>query len=174
MVTVVSARWMPWLSQGRRHAPRPAPRTGLDGTMGSDAWLLTPRERGNPATHFGAEHEAGTAWSNGNLVHPLIHGATYFAELVASRIASQRDPRVGHDEVARQPGPGSGPDPADVTGRRSPSAVTLRDLHEADNSRDNAYHRAGQGRLVASDSPGDTPDRGDRDPERARAHLLSL
>jgi len=80
---MISARWMRWLSRGRRDAPQPASRTGLGGTMGPDAWLLTPRERGNPATHFGAEHEAGAAWSNGNQVHPLIHGASYFAELVA-------------------------------------------------------------------------------------------
>jgi phosphatidylserine/phosphatidylglycerophosphate/cardiolipin synthase-like enzyme len=46
-------------------------------------WLLTPRERGNPATRLDAEHEDGTAWSNGNHVQPLIHGAVYFAALAA-------------------------------------------------------------------------------------------
>ncbi|MDR8408179.1 phospholipase D-like domain-containing protein [Nonomuraea sp. 3-1Str] len=37
-------------------------------------WFLTQDERDNPATRLGA-------WTTGNLVRPLIHGATYFAEL---------------------------------------------------------------------------------------------
>ncbi|MEI5676110.1 MULTISPECIES: phospholipase D family protein [unclassified Nocardioides] len=37
-------------------------------------WLLTTEERGNPRTRLGA-------WTAGNLVRPLVHGATYFAEL---------------------------------------------------------------------------------------------
>jgi len=44
-------------------------------------WLLTPAERGNPATRLDDRHPGGAAWSRGNLVRPLIHGATYFAEL---------------------------------------------------------------------------------------------
>jgi phosphatidylserine/phosphatidylglycerophosphate/cardiolipin synthase-like enzyme len=51
--------------------------------MEPDGWLLTPRERGNPATRLDEEHEDGTAWSAGNLVRPLIHGAAYFAALAA-------------------------------------------------------------------------------------------
>ena len=43
-------------------------------------WLLTPAERGNRQTTLDDAHE-GRAWSEGNLVRPLIHGATYFAEL---------------------------------------------------------------------------------------------
>lgn len=38
-------------------------------------WFLTAEERGNPASHL-------TAWSEGNLVRPLVHGATYFDHLV--------------------------------------------------------------------------------------------
>ncbi|WP_209313977.1 phospholipase D-like domain-containing protein [Blastococcus sp. TF02A_35] len=38
-------------------------------------WLLTSEERGNPAT-------ALPAWTSGNLVRPLVHGATYFDRLV--------------------------------------------------------------------------------------------
>jgi phosphatidylserine/phosphatidylglycerophosphate/cardiolipin synthase-like enzyme len=37
-------------------------------------WLLTDDERGNPRTRLGA-------WTSGNLVRPLVHGSTYFAEL---------------------------------------------------------------------------------------------
>lgn len=43
-------------------------------------WLLTPAERGNEQTRLDAVHP-GQAWSEGNLVRPLIHGASYFAEL---------------------------------------------------------------------------------------------
>jgi phosphatidylserine/phosphatidylglycerophosphate/cardiolipin synthase-like enzyme len=39
-------------------------------------WLLTAEERGNPASPL-------PAWSEGNLVRPLVHGATYFDRLVA-------------------------------------------------------------------------------------------
>ena len=44
-------------------------------------WLLTQPERGNPATRIDDRHPGEQAWSQGNLVRPLIHGATYFAEL---------------------------------------------------------------------------------------------
>ncbi|MFI6910203.1 phospholipase D family protein [Nonomuraea sp. NPDC050394] len=42
--------------------------------MRLDDWFLTEDERGNPGTKL-------EAWTRGNLVRPLIHGATYFAEL---------------------------------------------------------------------------------------------
>jgi phosphatidylserine/phosphatidylglycerophosphate/cardiolipin synthase-like enzyme len=42
--------------------------------MRIEDWFLTTEERGNPASRLGA-------WSTGNDVRPLIHGATYFAEL---------------------------------------------------------------------------------------------
>lgn len=43
-------------------------------------WLLLPEERENPASRIDAAHpEAG--WTTGNAVRPLVHGATYFAEL---------------------------------------------------------------------------------------------
>lgn len=44
-------------------------------------WLLTKRERGNDQTRVDDQHPGDQAWSEGNLVRPLIHGATYFAEL---------------------------------------------------------------------------------------------
>jgi phosphatidylserine/phosphatidylglycerophosphate/cardiolipin synthase-like enzyme len=44
-------------------------------------WLLTKAERGNPRTRLDTLHPGARAWSEGNLVRPLIHGATYFAEL---------------------------------------------------------------------------------------------
>ena len=48
-----------------------------------DDWFLTAAERGNPATRLDARHNGTAAWSAGNEVRPLIHGAAYFAELVA-------------------------------------------------------------------------------------------
>jgi phosphatidylserine/phosphatidylglycerophosphate/cardiolipin synthase-like enzyme len=47
-------------------------------------WFLPSAERGNPATVLDRRHPDGRAWSSGNLVRPLVHGATYFAELYAA------------------------------------------------------------------------------------------
>ncbi|MEU9145540.1 phospholipase D family protein [Streptomyces sp. NPDC048349] len=46
-------------------------------------WLLTAAERGNPATRLDERHPGGQAWSDGNRAQPLVHGAAYFAELLA-------------------------------------------------------------------------------------------
>ncbi len=53
------------------------------------AWLLGKDERGNPTTTLDDRHPGQQAWSHGNHVRPLVHGATYFAELHA-RIAETR------------------------------------------------------------------------------------
>ncbi len=45
-------------------------------------WLLTQHERGNPHTRLDDRHPRDEAWSTGNHVRPLIHGVTYFAELL--------------------------------------------------------------------------------------------
>jgi phosphatidylserine/phosphatidylglycerophosphate/cardiolipin synthase-like enzyme len=45
-------------------------------------WFLSAEERGNAATLLDQDKPAGVAWTTGNLVRPLVHGATYFAELV--------------------------------------------------------------------------------------------
>lgn len=52
--------------------------------MESVDWLLTAGERGNPATRLDRRRPDGAAWSAGNDVRPLVHGATYFAELLAA------------------------------------------------------------------------------------------
>jgi phosphatidylserine/phosphatidylglycerophosphate/cardiolipin synthase-like enzyme len=52
-------------------------------------WFLSKTERGNAQTVLDARHPGEAAWSTGNLVRPLIHGADYFAELCA-RIAATR------------------------------------------------------------------------------------
>ena len=50
-------------------------------------WLLTQTERANPSTTLDDGHPGDQAWSTGNRVRPLVHGATYFAEL-QERIAA--------------------------------------------------------------------------------------
>jgi phosphatidylserine/phosphatidylglycerophosphate/cardiolipin synthase-like enzyme len=52
-------------------------------------WLLTKAERANDQTVLDARHPGDAAWSEGNLVRPLIHGATYFAELHERICATQ-------------------------------------------------------------------------------------
>ena len=44
-------------------------------------WLLSADERGNPDTGIDRRH-GDVAWTSGNDVRPLVHGATYFAELL--------------------------------------------------------------------------------------------
>jgi phosphatidylserine/phosphatidylglycerophosphate/cardiolipin synthase-like enzyme len=44
-------------------------------------WFLSATERGNPATILDSSHPDGLAWTSGNRVRPLIHGAAYFAAL---------------------------------------------------------------------------------------------
>ena len=45
------------------------------------SWLLTKSERANEQTVLDDVHPDDRAWSTGNHVRPLVHGATYFAEL---------------------------------------------------------------------------------------------
>src|SRR4051812_12953067 len=47
-------------------------------------WFLRPDERGNPATTLDSRHPDGAAWTSGNSVRPLIHGASYFPALLAA------------------------------------------------------------------------------------------
>ncbi|HXD81156.1 MAG TPA: phospholipase D-like domain-containing protein [Candidatus Acidoferrum sp.] len=49
---------------------------------GLQSWFLTSAERGNDATGLDRRREDGLAWSTGNHVEPLVHGATYFARLL--------------------------------------------------------------------------------------------
>jgi phosphatidylserine/phosphatidylglycerophosphate/cardiolipin synthase-like enzyme len=53
-------------------------------------WLLTKSERANSDSRIDDRHPGDAAWSEGNLVRPLIHGATYFAELYERIEATRR------------------------------------------------------------------------------------
>ena len=54
--------------------------------MGTDParWFLTAQERGNPHTELDRRHADGRAWSTGNEVRALVHGAVYFRALLAA------------------------------------------------------------------------------------------
>ncbi|MCX5409306.1 phospholipase [Streptomyces sp. NBC_00335] len=79
--------------------------------MPTSDWLLAPGERGNTATRLEHRRADGAAWSEGNEARPLVHGATYFAELLV-RIRAMRagdlllftDWRGDPDERLRGPG----------------------------------------------------------------------
>jgi hypothetical protein len=45
-------------------------------------WFLRPGERGNPGTDIARMGDADGSWVEGNLVRPLIHGATYLRRLL--------------------------------------------------------------------------------------------
>ncbi|MDO5501782.1 MAG: phospholipase, partial [Actinomycetia bacterium] len=59
--------------------------TRQDVAMTLADWFLSPQERENPHTVIDAVREGERAWSEGNSVRPIVHGAPYFAEL-AERI----------------------------------------------------------------------------------------
>ena len=50
--------------------------------MAGQDWFLTAAERGNDATELDRRRGDVSAWSDGNEVTPLVHGATYFARLL--------------------------------------------------------------------------------------------
>ncbi len=50
--------------------------------MSATDWLLTATERGNPATGLDRRHPDGRPWTEGNEVRALVHGASYFPQLV--------------------------------------------------------------------------------------------
>ncbi|MFC4591700.1 phospholipase D family protein [Sphaerisporangium corydalis] len=80
-------------------------------------WFLTDEERDNPATRL-------DAWTTGNDVRPLIHGATYFAELRArideldeNDLLLFADWRGDPDERLTEGGPGIGEVMSGAAGR---------------------------------------------------------
>ena len=59
-----------------------AGRPGLPRLSGLARWFLTADERGNPHTVLDQRHRDRLGWTTGNQVRPLVHGATYFRELL--------------------------------------------------------------------------------------------
>ncbi|MGW1339529.1 phospholipase D family protein [Kribbella sp. NPDC002412] len=64
----------------------------IDHTTGR--WFLRPDERGNPSTDIDRMGDVDGSWVEGNLVRPLIHGATYFRRLYEELCALQPGGRV--------------------------------------------------------------------------------
>jgi phosphatidylserine/phosphatidylglycerophosphate/cardiolipin synthase-like enzyme len=80
------------------------------------AWFLTPHQRGNPHTVLDSRHGDETAWSAGNEVQALVHGVTYFRELLlrvermeAGDLLLFTDWRGDPDELLDGPGTQVGP-----------------------------------------------------------------
>jgi phosphatidylserine/phosphatidylglycerophosphate/cardiolipin synthase-like enzyme len=74
-----------------------APHAILAGVDDDDAprrWFLSRTERGNPHTAIDDDHPDGIAYSSGNLVRPLVHGATYFRRLHEELCALRAGDRV--------------------------------------------------------------------------------
>ena len=76
---------------GRGDTPR-----GRDVTI--EHWFLTPEERGNRATTIDRRRDDGRAWTEGNLVEPLVHGASYYPRLLAALRALRKGDLVGISE----------------------------------------------------------------------------
>jgi hypothetical protein len=57
-------------------------------------WFLSRDERGNTATSVHAGADDTPAWSEGNLVRPLVHGAPYFERIHAELTALGPGDRV--------------------------------------------------------------------------------
>ena len=106
-------------------APDPPP-------PGLTDWLLLQRERGNPWTRLDDRHPGQQAWSTGNLVRPLVHGAAYFAELHERLEATRPGDLVlftdwqGDADQQLTEDPGS--TVADVLGRADERGVDVRGL----------------------------------------------
>jgi phosphatidylserine/phosphatidylglycerophosphate/cardiolipin synthase-like enzyme len=54
----------------------------LGPAAGLDSWFLTSTERANDFTELDHRRADGLAWSTGNTVETLVHGATYFRRLL--------------------------------------------------------------------------------------------
>ena len=52
-------------------------------------WLLSASERANPRTTIDQQCDGDEAWVDGNLVTPLVHGATYLPDLCAAIEATE-------------------------------------------------------------------------------------
>ena len=53
-------------------------------TADLNAWFLSADVRGNTSTRLDSRHSDGEAWTSGNLVRLLVHGAVYFVELLGA------------------------------------------------------------------------------------------
>jgi phosphatidylserine/phosphatidylglycerophosphate/cardiolipin synthase-like enzyme len=83
--------------------------------MRIEDWFLQASERGNPSTRIDSRRPDGLAWSTGNEVRPLIHGATYFAELLTRISAMEAGDLLLFTDWRGDPGERLGPDGPSVS-----------------------------------------------------------
>lgn len=113
-------------------------------------WFLSASERGNPSTAIDAQREP-VAWTVGNHVEPLIHGADYFTRLTAC-VSNLRpgdqlfvaDWRGDDDELLRPEGPRLGELLTAVVG----SGVRVRGLLWRSHPEALGFNQAEQGDLA--------------------------
>ncbi|NYD56651.1 phosphatidylserine/phosphatidylglycerophosphate/cardiolipin synthase-like enzyme [Nocardioides marinisabuli] len=94
-------------------------------------WFLSRDERGNPATRLDEAHP-DAAFTTGNLARPLVHGATYFAELRRCVEATGEGDLVWFTDWQSNPDQRLDDDPAselvEVLGRALERGVDVRAL----------------------------------------------
>lgn len=78
----------------------------------AEDWFLLPSERGNALTRVDQRSGDSRAWTDRNLVTPLVHGATYFERLHSELSSLERGDRVWFfdwrgDADERLAGPGT-------------------------------------------------------------------
>ena len=94
-------------------------------------WFLSADERGNANAVLDHRHRDGLAWSRGNQVRPLVHGAEYFAELFSAVEAMEAGDRLMFTDWRGAPdemlwGPVTEVSPVFATG--GPQGVDVRGL----------------------------------------------
>jgi phosphatidylserine/phosphatidylglycerophosphate/cardiolipin synthase-like enzyme len=100
--------------------------------VSAEAWFLTPDERGNPATELDRRRGSGFAYTDGNDVRVLVHGADYFSRLLAAVTALRGDEWVhftdwrGDPDERLDDGPGA--EVARVLARMAEAGVHVRGL----------------------------------------------
>ncbi|MGZ6545657.1 MAG: phospholipase, partial [Actinomycetota bacterium] len=92
---------------------------------GASEWFLSKEERANPSTTVGGVGGGDNAWTVGNRVQPLIHGAVYFSRLVDRLSALEAgdqvlltDWRGDDDELLEPQGPRLGESLSGLATRR--------------------------------------------------------
>ncbi len=123
---------------------------GPGSVHGPSDWFLSAAERGNPSTAIDVGREPA-AWTVGNRVEPLIHGADYFARLAAC-LAGARDGeelfvsdwRGDEDELLGPEGPPLG----DLLAAAARRGVKVRGLLWRSHPQAFGFNQAEQGDLA--------------------------
>ncbi|WP_300679241.1 phospholipase D-like domain-containing protein [Nocardioides sp.] len=97
-----------------------------------EEWFLDREGRGNPSSAIDDHHRPGEAFSRGNLARPLVHGSTYFAELLTVVEATGEGDRVWFTDWQSNPderlGDGIGTELLAVLARAIERGVDVRAL----------------------------------------------